>query len=406
MRLSVAVAIAVTAFPLIAFAQSPSPSPSPTPSVGDEDALLREIEGVTAQPTPPLGEPRAPIPSPGMSLPGGRGSATTISNVYNPAMSVIGLFLGSATSKRTPAEGDTATGLGVQELEVQFLANVDPYFSANLLLAVPEGEGIELEEGFLSPTAQPGGLAFRIGKTKLPFGRENILHTHALPFVDRSLAGTAILGEEGIADAGVEVSWLTPLPWYSLVYVTVFDGTSEALFASGRDEDLAGFLAAKNVIDLSPDTTLELGGSIAAGNNADLALTQVAGAHAVLKWRPARRATTRSLTATAEALYSHRAMRAPAPGDPRSTNVGGAYGFVDVQLARRWHVAGRFDYLGFPVEGGVTRRGSVGLAWAPTEFSAIRAQANATQPPGGEDPVVSGFLQFVFSLGAHPAHLY
>src|SRR5262245_15292097 len=102
-------------------------------------------------------------------------SDPALSNIYNPAMSVNGLFLGSATSKRHPSGDEVTTGLAIQEMELQFIANVDPYFAANLVLAIPDGEGLEVEEGTLTPTEQPLGIQLRLGKLKAPFGRENAI---------------------------------------------------------------------------------------------------------------------------------------------------------------------------------------------------------------------------------------
>lgn len=374
---------------------SPSPSPSPTP----DPALEAEIERA-------LGLPPGPTRPAGTAARGATGSL--LSNVYNPAVSVNGLFLGRGTSETRPEEEETSTGMGIQEIEVQFLANVDPYFTANLILASPEGEGIELEEGYLTPSWSRFGLGFRVGKIKVPFGRENVLHEHGLPFIDKSLVGSAVFGEEGFNEPTVEVSWLTPLPWYSLVTASFLDGTNEVLFASPRGDDFAGAAGLKNVFDLGDDATIELGGSFAAGNDSDGKLASVSGGHVVLKWRPARAASTRSAVLSGEVLYSHRPFVEPdLGGEFVPQDVGGAYGYAQWQLFRRWFVAARFDYLGMPaLETGVTRRSSGMVVFAPTEFSALRLQGSAIHPAFDADPVYEGFLQLNFTIGAHPAHAY
>lgn len=384
---------------------TPTPTPSPAATPADDAALLEEIEAATGP---------APASSPPPVVGARTGLAT--SNVYNPAMSVNGLFLGWQTTEEHEepppgeeeehAHADLPQGFAVQEIEVRFLTNVDPYFAADLTLAMHGTEGIELEEGFVTPTFHPGGLGFRFGKMKLPFGRENTLHTHALPFVDRSLASERIFGEEGLSEAGVEVSWLAPLPWYALVSAVAANGDNETLFASERRDDLAGMLGVRNVFDLSPDATLEAGASFAAGNNAQGLLSQAAGAHAVFKWRPARAATTRSAVLAAEVLYAH-VPRAIAPGATEAEDVGGAYVYGQWQIARRWHVGGRFDHLGFPArEEGIARRGSAILVFAPSEFSAVRLQGSAFRHAGEDELEYAGFLQLNFTLGAHPAHAY
>lgn len=395
-------AILVTACLLgasVARAQTAEPSPSPSPSPSPEDeALLKEIEAATAAPKPAI-------------VSGSRGLTT--SNVYNPAMSVNGLFLGWQSTEEheevipPPAEHEheIEEGFAVQEVEVRFLTNVDPYFAADLILAMHGVEGIELEEAIITPSFQAGGLGFRLGKMKLPFGRENTLHTHALPFVDRSLAATAILGGEGLNEVGIEASWLTPLPWYALLSVAAVNGDNDELFASELREDIAGVVALKNVFDLTSDLTFEVGASGAAGKNVDRFVTNVAGAHAVFKWRPARSARTRSAVLAGEAYYAHVPRRLP--GLTVADDIGGAYGYAQVQVAQRWHVGGRFDYLGFPAaDSGIARRGSAIVVFAPSEFSAIRFQGSATKHGDEDDPEYAGYVQLNFTLGAHPAHAY
>jgi hypothetical protein len=146
----------------------------------------------------------------------------------NPKISFNGLFLGSAQLEdgtlSAPHLGGEAgeavnafagetfgTGLNIQEMELQLLSAVDPYFKANIILALPGGEGIEVEEGFVTLTAIPK-LSINIGKFKNPFGRENLLHTHALLTIDKSLIGQRIFGGEGLNDMGLNAALLLPLP--------------------------------------------------------------------------------------------------------------------------------------------------------------------------------------------------
>ncbi|HVO29719.1 MAG TPA: hypothetical protein VMV18_03250 [bacterium] len=384
-------------------ATAASPSPSPTATLSAEDAkLLQEIQAASA-PT------KAASPASDAGGGGSSSSALTMSNKFNPAMSVNGLFLGSYSSVEHPADPEaTTTGIGIQEVELQFVTNVDPYFSANLMLSMDKGQGIGVEEGFIAPTWQPYGFAFRIGQLKVPFGRENYQHTHALPFVDKSLVGNAVFGPEGLNEFGVEASWLAPLPFYSLVYAAWLNGDNVDQFNGPRGSDFTGFGGLKELIDLNDDTTLELGGSYAGGVNTENKLSQVYGSHVILKWRPARHSTTRSAVLMFEGIYAHHPHDVVAiPTTPESTNLGGGYGYLQWQLAKRWFGAARFDYLGQPVEtAGITRRGSALIAFAPTEFSALRAQVSETWPAHGAKETYEGFLQMNFTLGAHPAHAY
>lgn len=361
-------------------------------------AVAMCASGLAAAQSPPENEGPAATPTP---QPARGASGSFYSNLYNPALSANGLFLATGTQE---AAGDLVTGVAIQEVEVQLSANVDPYFFANLTLSLEGGSGIGVEEGYVIPAWQPGGLRFRLGKIKVPFGRENAIHTHALPFIDKSMISAAALGEDGLNEVGVETSWLSPLPWYSTFTLVGMNGDNDILFNAPLGDDFAGLAAWTNLFDLTDDATLEAGASYTAGLDVNHALAYASAAHLVIKWRPARHARTRSAQITGEVIYAHHDGREAIAG----TNVGGAYGFAQWQLAQRWFVAGRFDYLGFPATdtGGVTRRESAVLTFAPTEFSALRLQASVTHPPGGEDPFVSGFLQVNFTVGAHPAHSY
>lgn len=390
-------AIAVAAAALEARAQTTDGG-----SVSPEDEkLLEEIQAAAAQPPKSVTlEPAAPTARAPTQ------SSGAMSNVFNPALSLNGLFLGSAAFPQDPGPDYTATGVSVQELELQLLSNVDPYLTANVTLAIPGGESLEVEEGILELLPQPLGIRLRAGKLKAPFGRENVLHTHALPFVDRSLVGNAIFGEEGLNEVGVEGSYLAPLPWYTLLTVAGMDGRNEGLYASPRGRDFAGLGALKNVFDLTDDATLEAGAHYTLGNNAELRLAQAAGAHLVFKWKPAAASTTSSAVLSVEGMHAWRPSAAVAEV-PQPERTFGLSTYGQWQLARRWYTGGRFEYLTFPsLRGERTFRESLILIFAPTEFSAIRAQGSVTEPPWTSTPVFEAFLQLNFTIGAHRAHSY
>jgi hypothetical protein len=291
---------------------------------------------------------------------------------------------------------------------VQLTANVDPYFSANLIASLPNGGNLGLEEGYVTSIPQLAGISFRAGKIKEPFGRENATHTHALPFIQKSLIGDAVFGEEGLDQPGVEASALVPLPWYALLTLTALDCRDQALMGSPATDAIGGFAGLRNVFDLTDDSTLEFGISYAAGKGTDDKLAQAVGAHLTFKWRPARDATNSSLVLTLEGI----AARQPDRIDELSLlalphQPAGFYGYAQWQLTRGWYLGGRFEYLtDWSVLSSVTMRESAILVNAPTEFSAFRLQASATELPGIGVPLVEGFLQANFTIGAHPAHSY
>ena len=86
-------------------------------------------------------------------------TATGITRDANPAISANALFTGLYAANAEEEDRDehehshgpgSATGLRVQEVEVQLTSFVDPLWKADLILALPGGDGVELEEGFVT----------------------------------------------------------------------------------------------------------------------------------------------------------------------------------------------------------------------------------------------------------------
>src|SRR4029453_6669897 len=97
-----------------------------------------------------------------------------------------------------------------------FQAILDPYARADFFVSFGE-EGVELEEGFITFPAIPGGLLVRVGKMRAAFGKVNSLHNHVLPWADRPIViNNLVGGEDGIDDAGISVARLIPNPGFFL----------------------------------------------------------------------------------------------------------------------------------------------------------------------------------------------
>ena len=341
--------------------------------------------------------------------------ATGVSPASNPAISINGLFLGAITSRagaEAEAEEDhreeesshahghsgAEEGMQVQEVEVQFGSFVDPYLKADVILAMHGTEGIELEEGFVTTLGLGTGLSLKAGKFYADFGKHNLLHTHLFQFVDPPLVATRLLGAEGLNEVGAGLSWLVPASWYVELSGQVLNGDNE-VFAGPNGEDLAYLGHVKSFWDLGASTTLELGGSYAAGKNRFDELSRLAGGDLTLRWRPARRAVYRSLTLQAEYLYASRDQGA------LRNEEGGLYALAQYQFARRWWGQARYDLVGLPKEAEERDyRVSGLLAFAASEFSALRLQYNRLHEVG--EGIDEFFLQFNFTIGSHPAHRY
>ena len=380
-------------------AAEPAPSPAtPAPQAAAPAAQPGEPPQTTAQ-VPP-GAEGAGGPTGALPVYGGAAS----SKVFNPDIAVIGDFLG-ATGRNTV---NPQPALEMHESEASFQAILDPYARADFFLSFGE-EGVELEEGFITFPAIPGGLLVRVGKMRAAFGKVNSLHNHVLPWTDRPVViNNLVGGEDGIDDAGISVARLIPNPWFFLEATgQVFRGDSSDLFHSSERGDLSYVAHLRGYHDLTENTNIDLGTSFAYGHNAsgifgDVDLgrftTQLYGVDATLRWRPLQRSIYQSFVGRSELIWSRREQPVS------QQNAFGFYVSGDYQVARRWFAGARYDRSAHADDDTLRDSGqSLLVTYWPSEFSQVRGQYRRTKYAVGD--LANEFLfQFQFSIGAHGAH--
>ena len=333
------------------------------------------------------------------------GGAAAGSKIFNPDIAVIGDFLGAAGSNKVP---NPEPALTMHESEAAFQAIVDPYARADFFFSFGE-QGVNLEEGYLTFPAVPGGLLVRAGKMRAAFGKINTLHNHVLPWTDRPLVTRNLMGgEDGINDAGFSVARLVPNPWMFLEATgQVFRGDSSDLFTSSKRGDLSYVGHLRGYQDITESTNIDIGISYSRGHNGsgvvdnfDLGRfrTTLYGTDATVRWRPLRRSIYHSFVGRSEFIWSRR-------GQPNGVQSALGYYFSgDYQFARRWFAGIRYDRSKRADDALLTDKGqSAVLTYWPSEFSQLRGQYRRTQYANG--PTADEFLmQFQFSIGAHGAH--
>jgi hypothetical protein len=369
-----------------------------------ENAALREAEAATEPAAQPPLEPSPPAPPIG----GPTGDATQISNYFNPAISVIGNFLGVAGRS---GDGEQPPSAELRESEISFQAVVDPYARADLFLAFGE-EGVEVEEGFVTLTALPANLLAKVGRMRAEFGKVNTLHLHRLPWADQPLPVVNLLGsDEGWIATGISVGALLPLPadTFSEATFQVFGGSSE-LFAPAEREDLAYNVHYRIFRDLGDATNLDLGLSWAHGPNGLTASsdTELAGLDATWRWKPLARSTYRGAVLRGEIYRSRRDQPPPPqPGMGQPSDIQHAIGWFaagDYQLARRWAAGARYEWSERADDETLHDRGeAVTLTFSPSEFLQLRGEYRRRH--FAEDTTADELLlQLQFAIGAHGAH--
>lgn len=331
---------------------------------------------------------------------------------------------------QTGGHDPTRTGFNLQQLELSASSIVDPYFrfDANIVFAL---EGVEVEEAYGTTLDLPAGLQARFGQFLHRFGRLNSTHPHSWDFVDQPFALGRVFGSEGGRGLGLEVSWLTPLPWYVELVGTATEATGEDTarsFYGEHDqeiESLADFLyvtAIKQFFPLNDDLSLLWGLSAALGPNPTSQdnRTDVYGTDVYLKYRPVTRESQLRVAWQSEVFYRRRQI----PDD--LLQDWSLYTEIAIGLTKRWGLAGRYEF-GSPArdfEGRTTAPDGSGLddldpAWTenrhrfaanvafwPTEFSRFRLQGSYDMPTWLDRGIWSTFLAAELVIGAHGAHQF
>ncbi len=379
-------------------------------------------------------------------------TATGLSRKFNPAIGVNGLFLATYSDLDHSDEGEDGhshgeafqTGIHIQEIELGLSAVVDPYLQAQVTLAMHGVDEFEIEEAYARTRNLPLGLGFLAGKTYLPFGKHNRLHAHSFSFVDGPWIHAALFGQEGLNDMGGQLSYLAPLSWFSEVSVAAFFPGHESPFITDEPEDLAYLANWRNLWDLTPATTFELGLSWTGAWTKEEALDRLLaplgdaqhhgeedehGDHGEsgmlhfigtdLTWKHVS-ARHRSWDISIEYLLGLRET-----DEGATVQYGGITGYGRFQVSRRWWVQARGDLMGLPMKGAehepgeeehgeedhrledgdVPWRLSGLVALVLSEYTAIRLQYDYIDRII-EDAENRVMLQLNITFGAHPRHSY
>ena len=350
------------------------------------------------------------------------GAGTAAAKALNPDISMIGDFI--ATTGRNRVVSAPVMEMHESELGVQ--AIIDPYARGDFFLSFGE-EGVNLEEGYITFTALPGGVVARAGKMRSAFGKVNTLHNHVLPWIDRPVvSGNLVGGEDGIDDAGFSVTRILPAPKGLFLEGTgqLFRGDSSDVFKNSQRSDVSVVGHLRGYGDISESTNLDLGVSYARGHNdfGSSFITDLYGIDATLRYKPLRRAIYKSFVGRGEFIWSQRqqptappclAGTCPLGVAPNFQRAFGFYTSADYQFARRWFVGGRIDRSARARDARITDNGaSMVLTYWPSEFAQVRGQYRFTRygapistlSPLGKEDANELLMQIQFSLGAHGAH--
>jgi len=397
-----AVPVAPAAAPVPTVAADPAAKPEPSAAELAEIEAALGSDATDAAANPPVAAP-------------------PVLSSFNPDIGVVldlaaGWF-SQDDNLQTGGHDPTNNGFNLQQLELSLGKAVDPYFRFDSNLAFSQ-EGVEIEEAYATTLALPANLQVRAGQFLTRFGRLNPTHVHAWDFVDQPFAIGRVFGGEGNRGLGIEVSYLTPAPFFLELVASATDAHGEGSarsFFGGADLpvetplDLEGVVAAKEFFELSDDWSLALGQSIATGPNGTGrdTRTNVMGVDLYLKYRPITFGSDTVVAVQSEWLYRRRQRP-----DGVATDVSG-YAYVFWRFAKRWGTAARYE-VGTGSDGDDLdpawvddrHRVSVNLTFWPTEFSRLRLQGSVDDPTWQAHPIWAAFLAAEFTVGAHGAHKF
>jgi hypothetical protein len=346
-------------------------------------------------------------------------SPASIPQSSNPDISAIGdfIFHGGPTPRgETPdtIAGSKTAKAQLREVEFGFSNPVDPYGRADLILSIERQDdgsyNPDIEEGYFTYTDLPYDLQARFGKFYSVFGKANMFHTHAMPWVDKPNVIRKFFGDDGLNDGGAELSWLVPNPWDNYIQLTfdVQNNGNDAIFAGDEAHSLMYVTHLKNFFDIDRASSIELGGSFATGDNdANIGggnRSNVEGLDLTYKWRDPQYGLYKSLTWMNEILFSQKEE-----GAEDTVNSHGMYSSLEYQFNREWSIFGRYDYTQFPDSSSLHENSyTTGLTFHQSEFMFWRAQFEHTNGENYAGNVNRNeiWLQADFLIGLHPAHQY
>jgi hypothetical protein len=377
---------------------------------------------------------------------------TASATAFNPKVSLILNSQYADYTSKAPADvggvllgeesGFAAEGFALGETEMVIESNIDDQWHGWATLAMAEGV-LEVEEAYVNTLALPAGLGAKIGRFKSEIGYQNHIHAHAWEFVDAPIVYRTLLNTQ-LGDDGVQLRWVAPVDLLLEVGAEALRG--DAFPAGG--EDRSGFNSYTGFIHLGGDVgdggSWRLGLSHLradadrrpTGAEPDDALfagtSRLSIADVVVKWAPDGNPAATNVVFNAE--YFHRAEDGDLVFDPSGNGVGttpsaydgtqdGWYAQLIYQFMPRWRAGVRYDSLSAdntvatPAPGNASsdlltdtsydpRRSSAMVDFSNSEFSRIRVQYNRdeSRPAGEKDDQY--FVQFIYSLGAHPAHQF
>lgn len=345
----------------------------------------------------------------------------------NPDISVIPRFI---------IQSDDRTGkftrpdYAFEELEVVMQSYLNPFAKADVVFTLPgpnlEDGKLGLEELYASIVrGLPLGLNLRFGKYRVDYGKLNLLHPHAWPFITQPLSQERFVGEEGLNDLGLSASFLLPTgSIYTKLTVDLLRGAAIGEAAgiadtTGAPPRYANSARLTSFFTLTTHSDLEVGLSGFTGIHDPYQRRRFYYGNVDFKYKY-RPSAYYSLTLQGEYLFNSRTAQQDqdftpflnAQGDPapRSIHSSGLYVYADYQFKKIYSLGGRYDWSQSPYSADDRARAfAVFFGYYPVEETLglrLHYQHTKNTSPGDTGSINLVALQALFSLGPHKAHAF
>jgi hypothetical protein len=375
-------------------------------------------------------------------------SPPAMSNSFNPEIALI-LQGGYANQPDHPervngflpngAAAMPTRGFSLDDTELALAANIDPDFRGSTNLVINDGT-ISVEEAWFQTLTLGGGFTLKGGRFRSGLGYQNEQHPHVWDFADNNLMYRTLFGE-GYTNDGLQLKWVAPTELFTELGAEVGRGASFP--GTDRNQNGIGSYALYGHIggDVGDSSSWRGGvsylsaraaqrnGTLTDFNGADVD-TAFSGnsktylADFVWKWSPHGNPEVHNFKFASElfrrdedgSLDCTGSLLCAGNGAYRATQYGG-YAQAIYQFMPYWRAGYRFDLLdpgsvdygvndsALPRDAYRPKRHSLMVDYSPSEFTRLRLQYSRDQSlPNQNDN--QWFVQYIYSLGTHGAHIY
>ncbi|MGB7502565.1 MAG: TonB-dependent receptor [Azonexus sp.] len=346
-------------------------------------------------------------------------------------------------------DGTNQRGFSVNETELMFAANIDPYWRGQATLSV-QGDSVEVEEAWVRTLGIGEGIGLKAGRFKSSIGYLNEQHAHTWDFSNAPLMYNVLFGPAAsYVEDGLQFKWLAPTPLFVEFGAEVGRGASYPGSDSNKNGSGAGALYAHVGDDVGVSSSWRAGVSYlkTSANDRQADFVDVNGLPAqgmfngdtdtwiadfVWKWAPNGNPKYQNFKFQSEYFVRKdkgdltcaglgSACDPLAAGDALTGNYdtrqSGWYAQGVFQFLPEWRVGLRYDQLdsgsqnlgsnaaNLAVPDYKPKRATVMVDYSWSEFSRARLQyAQDKSMQGVTDNQLT--LQYIMSLGAHGAHTF